>query len=83
MRVEEYPIFKYRKDHPENIVFLCHRFYDLSKLEASGLKMPSPPLREGLAIHVASVPAPPPEKVVAKEDSKHGKHDRHDRHRRR
>jgi nucleoside-diphosphate-sugar epimerase len=82
MRVEEYPIFKYRKDHPENIVFLCHRFYDLSKLEASGLKMPSTPLREGLAIHVASVPAPPPEKV-AKEDSKHGKHDKHDRHRRR
>ncbi|HSV27179.1 MAG TPA: NAD-dependent epimerase/dehydratase family protein [Sedimentisphaerales bacterium] len=60
MRIEEYPIFKYRKDHPENIPFLCHRYYDLSKLAASGLKMPSTPLREGLAIHVASIPTPPP-----------------------
>jgi nucleoside-diphosphate-sugar epimerase len=63
MRIEEYPVFKYRKDHPENMPFLCHRYYDLSKLEASGLKMPTTPLREGLAIHVASVPAPPPEKA--------------------
>jgi nucleoside-diphosphate-sugar epimerase len=62
MRIEEYPVFKYRKDHPENLPFLCHRYYDLSKLEAAGLKMPSTPLREGLAIHVASIPTPPPDK---------------------
>jgi nucleoside-diphosphate-sugar epimerase len=62
MRIEEYPVFKYRKDHPENMPFLCHRYYDLSKLEASGLKMPTTPLREGLAIHVASVPTTVPEK---------------------
>jgi len=69
MRIEEYPVFKYRKDHPENIPFLCHRYYDLSKLESSGLKMPSTPLREGLAIHVASIPTPPPEKPGKSEKS--------------
>jgi nucleoside-diphosphate-sugar epimerase len=81
MRIEEYPIFKYRKDHPENIPFLCHRYYDLSKLEASGLKMPSTPLREGLAIHVATVPTPPPDKVAPPEKPRHEKHRHRDRSR--
>ncbi len=76
MRIEEYPIFKYRKDHPENLPFLCHRYYDLSKLEASGLKMPSTPLREGLAIHVASIPMPPPQERKRNDRHRPPKHRR-------
>jgi hypothetical protein len=34
---------------------LCHRFYDLSKLRAARVKVPSTPLVEGLREHVNSL----------------------------
>lgn len=39
--------------HPEAAPFLCHRFYDLSKLAACNAVMPATPLAVGLRRHVA------------------------------
>lgn len=52
-RIEELPVADYRALHPEHRSFLCHRFYDLSRLRASGLPIPATPLAEGLRRHVA------------------------------
>ena len=43
----------YLQAHPEAAPFLCHRFYDLSKLAALGAHMPATPLAEGLRRQVA------------------------------
>ena len=47
------PVDAYLLAHPEAAPFLCHRFYDLSKLAALGAHMPATPLAEGLRRHVA------------------------------
>ncbi|MEZ4560065.1 MAG: NAD-dependent epimerase/dehydratase family protein [Caldilineaceae bacterium] len=47
------PVDAYLQAHPEATPFLCHRFYDLSKLAALGAHMPATPLAEGLRRQVA------------------------------
>lgn len=45
---KEVPLQGYSKAHPEFAGHLCHRCYDLSKLERTGIKLPSTTLHEGL-----------------------------------
>lgn len=52
LTVEEVLVSSYLADHPEAAPFLCHRVYDLGRLEASGLSVPSTPAAEGLRQHV-------------------------------
>ena len=35
--------------------FLCHRIYDLSRLQASGMKVPSTSIETGLELHVEAL----------------------------
>lgn len=55
LRVTEVPVEGYRAEHPERETFLCHRFYDLGRLEATGVRLPDTPLRDGIARHVESL----------------------------
>ena len=55
LRVTEVPVEAYRVEHPERETFLCHRFYDLGRLEATGVRLPDTPLRDGIARHVESL----------------------------
>lgn len=55
LTVEETPVHEIRIKHPEVDPFLCHRIYDLSRLEASGVPLPSTPLEQGLREHVESL----------------------------
>jgi nucleoside-diphosphate-sugar epimerase len=55
LRVTEVPVEAYRAEHPERETFLCHRFYDLGMLEATGVRPPDTPLRDGIARHVESL----------------------------
>jgi len=52
LTVEEVPVQSYLADHPDQAPFLCHRIYDLSPIEVSGLSVPSTPIEEGLRLHV-------------------------------
>jgi nucleoside-diphosphate-sugar epimerase len=58
LHVEEAPVAQMLAERPETAPFLCHRFCDLGKLAAAGVPLPSTPLAEGLAEHVASLQAP-------------------------
>lgn len=58
LNIEELPVGAYLREHPEAAPFLCHRIYDLRRLQASGASVPSTPLAEGLAAHAASIIAP-------------------------
>jgi nucleoside-diphosphate-sugar epimerase len=53
--IEEIPITQYRATHPDRLSFLCHRIYDLSRLERSGLAVPARLLTTGLSAHVESL----------------------------
>jgi nucleoside-diphosphate-sugar epimerase len=55
LKVEEIPVALYLQKHPESAPFLCHRFYDLSRLHAHGLAVPATPMEQGLQAHVASL----------------------------
>jgi nucleoside-diphosphate-sugar epimerase len=55
MTVEEMPVSAYLADHPGSANFLCHRIYDMRKLEASGLAVPSTSLKQGLREHIESL----------------------------
>lgn len=44
----EIPLQGYAQAHPEFSGHLCHRCYDLSKLENTGIELPSTTLKEGL-----------------------------------
>ena len=55
LRVEELPVSAYLAEDPESAPFLCHRIYDLEKLTAAGLAVPSTPLAQGLRTHVESM----------------------------
>ncbi len=57
LRVEETPVTEYFAEHPEAAPFLCHRFYDLSRLRASDAAVPATSLEDGLAEHVHSLMA--------------------------
>ena len=51
--VEEVPLAGYLEAHPQYSGHLCHRSYDLSKMRAVGIRMPSPPLEEGIRRQIA------------------------------
>ena len=53
--IQEIPLTGYVKKHPEYAAHLCHRIYDLSKLEEANVKLPSTPLKLGLRIHLESL----------------------------
>jgi nucleoside-diphosphate-sugar epimerase len=55
VEIEEIPVADYRAAHPDRVSFLCHRIYDLSGLERSGLAVPSTRLEAGLRAHVESL----------------------------
>lgn len=57
LHVIEVPVSDYAAAHPDRHSFLCHRFYDLSKLRQHGLHVPATPLAVGLQQHVASLVA--------------------------
>lgn len=57
LEIEELPVAEYLQAHPEHRSFLCHRIYNLEKLKAHGLALPSTSMREGLRQHVAGEPA--------------------------
>ena len=57
LSVEEIPIGSYLDEHPEAAPFLCHRFYDLTRIKASGLSVPSTPITKGLRTHVEALMA--------------------------
>ncbi len=56
-RIEEIPVEAYRAEHPDKRSFLCHRVYNMAKLQAHGLPVPSTPIEDGLREHVASLSA--------------------------
>jgi nucleoside-diphosphate-sugar epimerase len=53
--IRQLPLTGYVKKHPEYAGHLCHRIYDLSKLEAANVKLPSTPLKQGLCVHLESL----------------------------
>jgi len=55
LQVEEVSVSQYLADHPEAAPFLCHRIYDMSKLDACGVAVPSTPIEQGLQEQVESL----------------------------
>ena len=55
LRIKELSVSTYLAEEPDAAPFLCHRIYDMAKLEAAELAVPSTPLAEGLPIHVKSI----------------------------
>lgn len=55
LKIEEIPVSRYFTSNPGAAPFLCHRFYDLSDLEASGAEVPGTPVAQGLCEHVESL----------------------------
>jgi len=55
LKIEEIPVSRHLTAKPESVPFLCHRFYDLSKLAASGAAVPGTPVEQGLREHVESL----------------------------
>lgn len=51
----EVPLSGYAKKHPEFAGHLCHRIYDLSKLQAAGIPLPSTSLEAGLKKHLEAL----------------------------
>lgn len=52
LKVEEVPVNQHLSANPDSAPFLCHRVYDLGKLEAARLVVPATPVRQGLRKHV-------------------------------
>jgi nucleoside-diphosphate-sugar epimerase len=55
LAVEEMAVQPYLEANPNAVNFLCHRVYDLTKLSASGLTVPSTSMIQGLGEHVDSL----------------------------
>lgn len=55
LTVNEVPLKGYVEAHPEYAGHLNHRAYDLSKLKATGIKLPDTPLEEGIRLHLRSL----------------------------
>lgn len=51
--VDEVPLAGYLEAHPQYSGHLCHRSYDLSKMRAVGIRMPSTTLEEGICRQIA------------------------------
>ena len=54
-RIEEVLVGQHLAAHPEAAPFLCHRVYDLSKLQSSGVEIPGTSIEQGLREHVESL----------------------------
>ena len=52
LTIEEIPAASYLAEKPEGRPFMCHRIYDLSRLRAAGLAVPSTSIEDGLRLHV-------------------------------
>jgi len=52
LTVHELSVGSYLDEHPEAASYLCHRIYDLRRISASGLSVPSTPITEGFLLHV-------------------------------
>lgn len=55
IKIEDIPMEAFLPSHPEAVPSVCHRIYDLSKLEATGVRMPKTSVKEGLMLHVAAM----------------------------
>lgn len=55
LHIEEVPLQGYLENHPEYSGHLCHRIYDLSKLKATGIRLPDTPLQEGIIRQLRSM----------------------------
>jgi hypothetical protein len=55
LEVEELPVAPYLRANPDKAPFLCHRFYDLSRLRDAGLAVPSTPIEQAIRRHVESL----------------------------
>lgn len=64
LTIEEIPIRPHIENNPGQAPFLCHRIYDLSRLQESGLHVPSTPVTEGLRQHVDGLLATRYNKIV-------------------
>lgn len=53
IEIEEVPLTGFLEKNPEYYGHLCHRAYNLSKLEQTGIRLPSTSVREGLEKHLA------------------------------
>jgi nucleoside-diphosphate-sugar epimerase len=52
LTIEEIPITSYLAENPIHRPFMCHRIYDLHRLHAAGLSVPSTSIKDGLRLHV-------------------------------
>lgn len=52
LTIEEIPVASYLAEKPDGRPFMCHRIYDLSRLRAAGLAVPSTSIEAGLRLHV-------------------------------
>ncbi len=48
LSIDEIPVGAYARDNPDKASFICHRFYDLSLLAATGVRLPDTRLADGL-----------------------------------
>jgi nucleoside-diphosphate-sugar epimerase len=55
LEVQEFPTEKFIAQNPDQRSFCSHRFYNLEKLRAHRLAMPSTPIEKGLRVHVDSL----------------------------
>jgi nucleoside-diphosphate-sugar epimerase len=55
LRIEEIPVAAHLATNPGDAPFMCHRIYDLARLQASGAAIPSTPIVTGLREHVANL----------------------------
>ena len=54
-KYEDQIVEPYLAANPDKAPFLCHRIYDLTRLRASGLAVPSTPAAEAIKTHVKSL----------------------------
>jgi nucleoside-diphosphate-sugar epimerase len=55
LKVDEVPVGAHLAAHPDAAPFLCHRIYDLAKLQRAGLPAPLTGIADGLREHVQSL----------------------------
>ena len=55
VEIEEIPVGPYLAENPNTNSFICHRFYNLSKSQSLGIRLPGTPFRRGLQEHVESL----------------------------
>jgi nucleoside-diphosphate-sugar epimerase len=55
LHVAETPVAQFLQEQPDRRPFICHRIYDLRKLQKHGLHVPATPLSTGLRQHVTSL----------------------------